>query len=464
MSNYFQGVTFPWQEITAADDAIVRRAALPDRRLSGCELTYSGNAVVMAAGAMLVCGRQFWHKTAQSWSLTGASSGYARLLLTIDVTKASTEDAFEQISVSVEYATTADGFPVLRQDDINTNGVIYQVVICIVSLNNSVITGFVSELISGPISVADLNALSSFGGVVNGKLIVNGDFKVGTNGVTLWESTTEGGNIQFAPPKGGTADYWEMDAYDGNLRIRAQKNATHPNGAGNVTALKLFTDGHFETGNPSVSREKLGAAPTEFVLANANSYEIKDALNINLTNPYGTQNKMGYVMSGVTSAMPSGLSYGIREVFYRSNEWVIVKITGWDSYSYSPCVVYNQYRGSSIGWTGWEWENPPLQPNTEYKTTMRRRGQPIYVKLVDFGALPASGVSNVKINIGGGQICYTKASAFSNSNGEYQPFPMMQNGALACYHWVDNSGYLNVQAIKNVSDNYAVFEIYYTKS
>ena len=114
MSDYFKGITFPWQEVTAADDAIVRRAALPDRRLTGCELSHVGSTLTMTAGSMLVCGRQFRHTAAQSWLLTGAASGFARLLLTIDVTKASTEDAFEQVSASVEYATAVDGFPVLR--------------------------------------------------------------------------------------------------------------------------------------------------------------------------------------------------------------------------------------------------------------------------------------------------------------------------------------------------------------
>ena len=158
MSDYFKGVTFPWQEVTAADDAIVRRAALPDRRLTGCELSHVGSTLTMTAGSMLVCGRQFRHTATQSWSLTGAASGFARLLITIDVSKASTEDAFEQVSASIEYATAVDGFPVLRQDDINGAGTIYQTAICIVSLSNAGITGLVNELISGAVTAEDVGA------------------------------------------------------------------------------------------------------------------------------------------------------------------------------------------------------------------------------------------------------------------------------------------------------------------
>lgn len=161
MSDFFKGVTFPWQEVTPSDDAIVQRASLPDRRLSGCDLTYSGYTLTMAAGSMLVCGRQFRHTAAQNWAVTGASSGYARLLLTIDVTKASTEDAFEQISTSIEYATAADGFAALRQDDINNAGIIYQAVICVVSLGAGGITSIVESIVKGSLNASDVGARPS---------------------------------------------------------------------------------------------------------------------------------------------------------------------------------------------------------------------------------------------------------------------------------------------------------------
>lgn len=161
MSDYFKGVTFPWQGVTPSDDAIVRRAILPDRCLSGCELTYSGYTLTMAAGSMIVCGRQLKHTAAQNWAITGATSGYARLLLTIDVTKASTEDAFEQIATSIEYASASDGFSALRQDDINSAGTIYQVDICVVALGAGGITRIVSSLTKGNLDSDDVGARPS---------------------------------------------------------------------------------------------------------------------------------------------------------------------------------------------------------------------------------------------------------------------------------------------------------------
>ena len=40
------------------------------------------------------------------------------------------------------------------------------------------------------------------------------------------------------------------------------------------------------------------------------------------------------------------------------------------------------------GWTPWEWINPPMSPNVEYRTTERHNGKVVYTKLVQFGALP----------------------------------------------------------------------------
>lgn len=142
----FSGVTFPFQAVTPSDDAIIRRRILTDSILSGCEFTYSGSTLTMAAGQLIACGRQFRHPLSENWAVTGATSGFARLLLTIDTTKASTKTAFDQINTSIEYATDANGFPALTQADINEAGTTYQVVLCVVSLGPGGITGIVSQV------------------------------------------------------------------------------------------------------------------------------------------------------------------------------------------------------------------------------------------------------------------------------------------------------------------------------
>lgn len=39
-------------------------------------------------------------------------------------------------------------------------------------------------------------------------------------------------------------------------------------------------------------------------------------------------------------------------------------------------------------WKSWEWVNPPMILGTEYRTTERYLGKPVYVQVVDFGQLP----------------------------------------------------------------------------
>ena len=146
MSEFFSGITFPWQKVTPSDDAAIRRAVLADGILSGCALSYAGSTLTMGAGMLIACGRQFRHTAAQNWAVIGATSGYARLVLTIDVTRASTKDSFDQILDTIEYASSLDGFLQLKQNDINESGTIYQMAVCVVSLGAGGITGILHKL------------------------------------------------------------------------------------------------------------------------------------------------------------------------------------------------------------------------------------------------------------------------------------------------------------------------------
>ena len=146
MSELFTGVTFAHQKVSPSDDAIVRRAILPDGKLTGCEITYSGSTLTMAAGQLMICGRQIRNPSAQNWAVVDATSGYARLVLTIDLTRTATKEVFDQVVDSIEYATAIDGFVALEQSDINAAGTKYQVAVCVMSLGTGGITGIVSDL------------------------------------------------------------------------------------------------------------------------------------------------------------------------------------------------------------------------------------------------------------------------------------------------------------------------------
>lgn len=141
MSANFPGVTFAEQRCTPADDALLNSAMLSDGILSGCTLSYSGSTLTMGTGALLICGRQVRHPASQSWNLTGAASGFARIVLTVDLARAATETVFDQVNDSVEYAPSVNGFSTLTQADINVGGTVYQFELCVVSLGYGGITG-----------------------------------------------------------------------------------------------------------------------------------------------------------------------------------------------------------------------------------------------------------------------------------------------------------------------------------
>lgn len=146
MSANFTGVTFPNQKVTPANDAVIRRAIFDDGILTGCDLSYSGSTLTMTAGQLMICGRQIIHPSSQNWAVTEATSGYARLVLTIDVTRTSTKDTFDQVVDEIQYATDANGFADLTTADINATGTRYQVAVCVVSLGPGGITGIASKL------------------------------------------------------------------------------------------------------------------------------------------------------------------------------------------------------------------------------------------------------------------------------------------------------------------------------
>lgn len=199
MSANFTGVTFPNQKVTPANDAVIRRAIFDDGILTGCDLSYSGSTLTMTAGQLMICGRQIIHPSSQNWAVTEATSGYARLVLTIDVTRTSTKDTFDQVVDEIQYATDANGFADLTTADINATGTRYQVAVCVVSLGPGGITGIASKL--------DMTEGGGAGGVLT-VTVIPGELVTVSHGD---KSQTKAANASgVAVFKGLTAGAWTV--------------------------------------------------------------------------------------------------------------------------------------------------------------------------------------------------------------------------------------------------------------
>lgn len=57
---------------------------------------------------------------------------------------------------------------------------------------------------------------------------------------------------------------------------------------------------------------------------------------------------------------------------------------------YRGCLT-QRYKISGT-WSAWEWINPPMILGTEYRTTERYLGKPVYVKTINMGNLPGNAV------------------------------------------------------------------------
>lgn len=156
------GITFANQKITPSDDGRLYGAMLADGILTGCGITFAAATLSVAAGSLLIGTREL-RTSGETLSVTGATSGYARVIIDIDLTRAATKTIFEQAQFQIQYAASLDAFASLEQQDINTAGTHYQTVFCVLSLGTAGITGVVSSLASARVGVAQLTNEARFG-------------------------------------------------------------------------------------------------------------------------------------------------------------------------------------------------------------------------------------------------------------------------------------------------------------
>lgn len=156
------GITFANQKITPSDDGRLYGAMLADGILTGCGITFAAATLSVAAGSLLIGTREL-RTSGETLSVTGATSGYARVIIDIDLTRAATKTSFEQAQFQIQYAASLDAFASLELQDINTAGTHYQAVFCVLSLGTAGITGVVSSLASARVGVAQLTNDARFG-------------------------------------------------------------------------------------------------------------------------------------------------------------------------------------------------------------------------------------------------------------------------------------------------------------
>lgn len=143
MPIYLGGGTFQNRFVTPANDGAVWETYVSDGIAIGCALSYTGTTLRIGAGKMIFGGRVVIVPGQTDIPVTGATSGYARVVITIDLSKTATKTAFEQAALDVQYATSINGFPALTKEAINNGGTLYKAEVCLMTLSAAGISGIV---------------------------------------------------------------------------------------------------------------------------------------------------------------------------------------------------------------------------------------------------------------------------------------------------------------------------------
>lgn len=158
------GITYDNQGPTAADDAVFYNRLMRDGIIQGCGISYVGTRITIQPGFLISAGRLCAIASAETIEVP-AQLGVARAVLQTDLSKESSIDTFAQISIVVQTASTVDGLPSLIQEDINSGGIVYQQMLCVVDVTSS---GILSVLQTAPragiavpqVAVADATAMN----------------------------------------------------------------------------------------------------------------------------------------------------------------------------------------------------------------------------------------------------------------------------------------------------------------
>ena len=214
------GITFDLQNVLSKNDGRLYQAIFgSDYILSGCACSAAdgGASIEIAEGYVVAGGRVIHFDGGEKKTITPAlTTGYGRLIIDIDLTKASTADEFKQVSLVEQYSTTQT-FPDLTQDNINLSGTHYQAELCRFPISSNA---------AGNVTVT----LPFFGGAVKKNsaeiqnlINLNGD---GTRKLNVrWSSAGAGDNVFiYVTPDGGEekllASISSTSGYFYNLKIK----------------------------------------------------------------------------------------------------------------------------------------------------------------------------------------------------------------------------------------------------
>lgn len=253
-----KGCTFDNQYVSSRTDGGLYESIFPgDGKVWGCSMSVTSSALTIQPGELMIGGRILLVDGATQIAISNPiADGYGQIVLTIDLSKTSSTETFEQVELSVVYSAT-DVFPALTKGKINSqNGdMVYQAEMAVVSIAGGNVTGIVSQIadvLGGTWYQDKITALEGsmadteekVSTLSNPNLLINGGFTVWQRGESFTIPRTGYGTGKY------TADRW---------RVWANPDST----GGNITVTKTADGMHVKSDGGALMSYRFEAADVE---------------------------------------------------------------------------------------------------------------------------------------------------------------------------------------------------------
>ena len=249
-----KGCTFDNQYVSSRTDGGLYESIFPgDGKVWGCSMSVTSSTLTIQPGELIIGGRILWVDGATQIDISNPiADGYGQIVLTIDLSKTSSTETFEQVELSVVYSAT-DVFPALTKGKINSqNGdMVYQAEMAVVSIAGGNVTGIVSQIadvLGGTWYQDKITALESgladteekAAALSNPNLLINGGFTVWQRGESFTIPRTGYGTGKY------TADRWRVwanpDSTGGNITVTRADDGLHVEASGAGIATYRFEE------------------------------------------------------------------------------------------------------------------------------------------------------------------------------------------------------------------------------
>lgn len=151
----------------------------------------------------------------------------------------------------------------------------------------------------------------------------------------------------------------------------------------NIT-MKQFNGTDYDTLYPkTVYSQVSGVAPDGYGLGVSSATLAQDS---DANNIY----KNGWYKAGIN--VPKNGYWYILYISYESDYATQIAFGIKNTSGILDGTVCKRYKVKDT-WSAWEYVNPPMDLNVEYRTTERYQGKPVYVRLINCGNMPSAGGS-----------------------------------------------------------------------